>query len=67
MDSSGAGVGTHTTTMTISLSDEELTRYQKDGMPYSLHFPLDRGVDNIRFVVYDYRADIIGRVDTRVF
>ena len=67
MDSSGAGVGTHTTTMTISLSDEELTRYQKDGMPYSLHFPFDRGVDNIRFVVYDYRADIIGRVDTRVF
>ncbi len=67
IDTSGAGVGTQQTTIEISLSDEEFARAQKDGMPYSLHFPMLRGTDNIRFIVYDYRADLIGRVDTRVF
>jgi VWFA-related protein len=67
LDTAGAGVGTHTTTIPISLGDEEFARCKKDGLAYSLRFPLDRGTDNIRFVVYDYRADLAGRVDTRVF
>jgi VWFA-related protein len=67
IDSSGWSVGTHTSTMSISLSEEDFARYQKDGMPYSVHVPLSRGTSAIRFVVYDYRADLIGRADTKVF
>jgi len=67
IDSSGWSVGTHTSTMPISLTDEEFARFQKDGMPYSMHFPLYRGTNNVRFVVYDYHADLLGRADTKVF
>lgn len=67
LDSSGWPAGSHTSTISISLTDEELAQYQKDGMPFSVHFPLDRGTNKVSFVVYDYRADLIGRVDTKIF
>jgi VWFA-related protein len=67
LDTAGLGVGSHSTKLPISLTDAEFAAAQKDGMPYSLRFPLLRGTASVRFVVYDYRADITGRVDTRVF
>lgn len=67
LDSSSQSVGTHSSAMPISLSEEDFARYQKDGMPYSMQFPLFRGTDTIRFVMYDYRSDLVGRADTRVF
>ena len=67
LDTAGLGVGSHSAKLPIAMTDAEFASAQKDGMPFSLHFPLLRGTASIRFVVYDYRADITGRVDTRVF
>jgi VWFA-related protein len=67
LDSSGWSVGSNTTNMPITLTDEDFARFQKDGLPYSVQFPLSRGTTNVRFIVYDYRADLIGRADTKIF
>lgn len=63
----GQSVSADRQDLTVKLSDDEYKRYQKDGIPYTLQFPFARSTDNIRFVVYDYGADLIGRADTRIF
>ncbi len=67
IDSSGWSVGTHSTKLPLSLTEQEFAQYKKEGLPYSLQFPMYRGTDRIRFVVYDYGADVIGRADTKIF
>jgi VWFA-related protein len=67
LDTANQAVGNHDTKLPISLTDDEFARYQKDGMPYSLQFPMPPGTNSVRFVVYDAGADLIGRADTKVF
>jgi VWFA-related protein len=67
LDSADQPVGTHAQTLPLKMTQEQYKQYQKDGLPYSLQFPMARGTQSIRFVVYDYVADLIGRADTRVF
>jgi VWFA-related protein len=67
VDTANQSVGTHDAKLPISLTDDEFARCQKDGMPYSLQFPMPAGTNSVRFVVYDPAADLIGRADTKVF
>ena len=51
----------------LKLSEEAYARYQKDGFPFTIQFTGVRGAQNIRFIVYDFGSDLIGRVDTPLF
>jgi negative regulator of flagellin synthesis FlgM len=67
LDSAGQPVGNEVRTLPVKLTDAEFQKYQKEGMPYVTDIPMLRGTQNIRFIVYDYLADLIGRADTKVF
>jgi VWFA-related protein len=64
LDSGLNSVGTHVQPLPLKLTEDEFTRYSKDGLPYRVQFANIRGTQNIRFIVYDYASDLIGRVDT---
>jgi len=66
-DSGGNPMGANVQELPLKLSEEEYTRLLKGGFPYSIQFPSIRGTRNIRFVVYDFGSDLVGRVDTNVF
>ena len=66
-DSGANPMGTHVQSLPLKLSQEEYARFLKDGFPYMIQFPIIRGTQNIRFIVYDFGSDLLGRVDTRVF
>ncbi len=66
-DSAGTPMGAHVQPLPLVLSTEEHARFLKSGFPYTIQFPNIRGTTNIRFVVYDFGSDLIGRVDTKVF
>ena len=60
-------MGAATNQLQLKLSEADYAKYQKDGYPYSISFPAIRGTQKIRFVVYDFGSDLIGRVDTPLF
>ncbi|MCX6539770.1 MAG: VWA domain-containing protein [Acidobacteria bacterium] len=66
-DSAANPMGTYVQALPLQLSEEEYARFLKSGFPYVIQFPNIRGTQNIRFVVYDFGSDLLGRVDTRVF
>jgi len=53
--------------LAVKISEADYARYQKDGFPFTLEFSGVRGAQNIRFIVYDFGSDLIGRVDTPLF
>ncbi|MBE3064700.1 MAG: VWA domain-containing protein [Spirochaetes bacterium] len=56
--------GSHADTITVKVTEEEYKRALKDGFPYLIQFPMIRSTKHIRFIVYDYGSDLIGRADT---
>ena len=66
-DSSGNPTGAHVDALPLQLSEADYANARKNGFPYTIQFPSMRGTQNIRFVVYDFGSDLIGRVDTKVF
>jgi VWFA-related protein len=67
LDSADNPMGTHTQTLPLKFSEEEYAHFLKDGFPYTIQFPIIRGTQHIRFIVYDFGSDLVGRSDTRVF
>jgi hypothetical protein len=59
-------MGANVQELPLKLSEEEYARFLKGGLPYTISFPAIRGAQNIRFVVYDFGSDLIGRADTNV-
>jgi VWFA-related protein len=59
--------GVHGQTLALKLSDADYAKYLKEGFPYMIQFPIIRGTSNIRFVVYDFGSDLVGRTDTKLF
>ena len=57
-------VGSHTDKIVVKLTEDEYKTALKDGLPYLLQFPMIRSTKHIRFIVYDYGSDLIGRDDT---
>jgi VWFA-related protein len=66
-DSGGNTMGVQTQELPLNFSEEEFARVLKGGFQYSLSFPAIRGTRNIRFVVYDFGSDLVGRADTTLF
>jgi VWFA-related protein len=65
-DSGGNAMGANVQELPLKLSEEEYARFLKGGLPYAISFPVIRGAQNIRFVVYDFGSDRVGRADTNV-
>ena len=65
-DSGGNAMGANVQELPLKLSEEDYARFLKGGLPYTISFPAIRGAQNIRFVVYDFGSDLIGRADTNV-
>jgi hypothetical protein len=65
-DNGGNAMGANTQELPLKLSEEEYARFLKGGLPYAISFPAIRGAQNLRFVVYDFGSDLVGRVDTTV-
>jgi hypothetical protein len=54
------------TTVPVKVPEADYERILKDGFPFSIEFPIIRGTQNVRFVVYDFGSDLIGRADAHV-
>jgi VWFA-related protein len=66
-DSGGWQTGAHDQALAVNLSEADYAKYLKEGYPYTIQFPIIRGTSNIRFVVYDFGSDLIGRADSKLF
>ena len=51
----------------IDLSDEAMEKVSRSGLPYNVTFQASPATRKVRVVVYDYRADLVGSADVRVF
>jgi len=67
LDTVANPMGTHVQTLPIKMTEEQYKLALKDGLPFTIQFPLVSGTQSVRFIVYDFASDLIGRVDTRVF
>jgi VWFA-related protein len=66
-DTGGWSTGAHSQELSLNLSEADYAKYVKEGYPYTIQFPIIRGTSNIRFVVYDFGSDLVGRTDTKLF
>ena len=66
-DNGGNPMGVQAQELPLNLSEEEYARFQKSGLPYTISFPAIRGTQHVRFVVYDFGSDLVGRADTALF
>lgn len=66
-DSGSNPTGAHPGVIPLRIPDAQYEQALKDGYPFQLSFPALRGTRDVRFVVYDFGSDLVGRVDTRVF
>jgi hypothetical protein len=66
-DINGQVLAQHYQRALLKFNDEAWAKVTKDGVPYRAHVEISPGVRQVRFVVYDYRADLVGRADRRVF
>jgi VWFA-related protein len=51
----------------VELTDEAFAKVSQSGLPYNVRFAMSPAVRSVRLIVYDYRADLIGSADKRVF
>jgi len=42
-------------------------KVSKSGLPYNVRFDTNSGARNVRLIVYDYRADLVGSADKAVY
>ena len=66
-DNGGNAMGVQTEELVLKLGEAEYASALKGGFPYSIPFPAIRGAQHIRFVVYDFASDLVGRADTTLF
>jgi VWFA-related protein len=51
----------------IDLTQEMFDKVSQSGLPYNLVFEASPATRRVRILVYDYRADLIGSSDARIF
>ena len=51
----------------IDLTPEMFDKVGKSGLPYAVTFDATPATRRVRIVVYDYRADLIGSADARIY
>ena len=65
-DKNGQMLGNEIQRPEIKISPENWEAVKKDGIRYSVHFPVDAATRRLRVVIYDFKADIVGSVDGSV-
>ena len=63
----GATIGQHYQHANVELEEAAFQKASKSGLPYDVRFEMSPAVRLVRLIVYDYRADLIGSADERVF
>jgi len=66
-DANGQVLAQHYQRAALKFNEEAWANVMKGGVPYRAHVEINPGVRQVRFIVYDYRADLVGRADRRVF
>jgi VWFA-related protein len=66
LDNAGNLMGLRTETLRLKMSEEEYARALKDGFQYTIQLPVIPNAQNLRFIVYDFGSDLVGRVDLRI-
>lgn len=66
-DEKGNVVGQNYQRADVKLTAEMYQKVSKGGLPYGVRFDVNPGVRLVRLVVYDYKSDLVGSVDTKVF
>ncbi len=51
----------------MDLTPEMFEKFSKSGLPYNLSFEASPATRRVRLLVYDYRADLVGSSDSRLF
>jgi VWFA-related protein len=51
----------------VELTSELMAKVSQSGLPYNVKFEASPATRRVRVVVYDYRADLIGSADKRIF
>ena len=65
-DNAANPMGVTVQELPLKINEADYARAMKDGFQYSVQCPIIRGAQNIRFVVYDFGSDLIGRVDVNI-
>lgn len=66
LDRATNAMGQHSQTLSINLPEADYQRVLKEGFPFRIEFPIIRGTQIVRFIVYDFGSDLIGRSDQQV-
>ncbi len=67
LDGASNAMGSHAQALLLKLAEADYQRFLKEGFPFTIEFPIIRGTRNVRFIVYDFGSDLVGRSDARVF
>jgi hypothetical protein len=65
-DEKGNPLGNSLQTADLRLTDEVYQKVMGSGIPYRVRFPANAGVRQVRVVIYDFKADLLGSADKRV-
>ena len=66
-DEKGNVVGQNYQRAGLQFAEDMWQKMVKNGIPYSARMDVNAGVRNVRVIVYDYRADLVGRADAKVY
>jgi VWFA-related protein len=66
LNDKGQGLAQSYQHVTLKLNQEVWTQMAKSGIPYKAHLEVSPGVRQVRFIVYDYGSDLVGRQDANV-
>ncbi len=67
LDEKGRGLAQSYQRVTLSFNQDVWPQVAKSGVPYKGHLEVNPSVRLVRFIVYDYGADLVGRQDSHVF
>jgi VWFA-related protein len=67
-DDKGAAIGQFYQRATVDLTQEMFEKVSRSsGLPYQVSFAASPATRGVRVVVYDYRSDLVGSTDARLF
>jgi VWFA-related protein len=66
LDRANNSMGQHSQTLSIKIPEADFERVLREGYPFRIEFPIIRGTQIVRVIVYDFGSDLIGRSDQHV-
>lgn len=65
-DSRGKYLGDYWDTLEMELKPATYARVMKEGIPYTVHIPMEAPKESLKVVLYDYGSDRVGSLMTKV-